>query len=315
MSIVDLTDFRAPKMVTTYKSVVPQGHDEDLDAAGILWHVGGQGSVALDITEPGAPKPLASTNADGVGSGTAGTARTDKPWNNFIHHNSLRPNANAFANQRNESGAIVPRDPAAASVANGDVLLVTEEDVLGESCGNEGSFQTWHIPYLDRTQYAKDNPTAKAGGGKMTPLDRWTTEMLETGAPAPASYDCSAHYFDYRDGFVVQGWYGQGMRVLDVRNAKDIKQVGYWFTGATHTWAAYFVPAKWAKGRTLVYTADEFRGMDVLEVALPTTPTATTLAIRAPVLPEWRTAAAPTTSRPSEDYGWACRLPTTRRIG
>jgi len=43
MSIIDLRNFRKPKVAGTYKSVVPRGHDQDLDDKGILWHVGGEG--------------------------------------------------------------------------------------------------------------------------------------------------------------------------------------------------------------------------------------------------------------------------------
>ena len=32
-------------------------------------------------------------------------------------------------------------------------------------------------------------------------------------------------------GFIAQGWYQQGMRILDVRDPMNIKQVGYFFAG------------------------------------------------------------------------------------
>lgn len=183
MSIIDLRNFRNPKM-NTYRSVVPSGHDEDLDDAGILWHVGGQGSVALDISKPRQPVPPNSTDADRVASDDC----TGKPYNNFIHHNSFRPNARSFRQTRGSNGRLTSGAP---SLRRGNVFLVTEEDYLQISpnvgqCGDyEGSFQTWHVPYLHAGQYAKDNPKGQAGKGTMRSLDRWNTELLDSKTTTP----------------------------------------------------------------------------------------------------------------------------------
>jgi hypothetical protein len=294
MSIIDLRNFRNPKMANTYRSVVPSGHDEDLDDAGILWHVGGQGSVALDISKPRQPVPLNSTDADGVASDDY----TGKPYNNFIHHNSLRPNARSFRQTRGSNGRLTSGTP---SLRRGNVLLVTEEDYLqispnvGQCGGYEGSFQTWHVPYLHAGQYAKDKPNGQAGKGTMRSLDRWNTELLDSKTTTPAGAFCSAHYFDYNQpGFVAQGWYQQGTRILDVRDPRNIKQVGYFFTGAMETWAAYWVPVRNGRGQVtdkssnLVYTVDAVRGIDVLRVGLPSDQSPRdTEPKRAPILPQW----------------------------
>jgi hypothetical protein len=164
----------------------------------------------------------------------------------------------------------------------GNVLLVTEEDYLQISpnvgqCGDyEGSFQTWHVPYLHAGQYAKDNPNGQAGKGTMRSLDRCNTELLDSKTTTPAGAFCSAHYFDYNQpGFVAQGWYQQGTRILDVRDPRNIKQVGYFFTGAMETWAAYWVPVRNGRGQVtdrssnLVDTVDAVRGIDATRVGLP----------------------------------------------
>lgn len=308
ISIIDLRDWRKPKMVTTFTSVVPQGHDEDLDEAGILWHVGGQGSVALDISNPVAPVQLGSTDKQGVIS----SDRTGSPYNNFIHHNSLRPNAKAFTQTRGADGRLVSGSRETASVEDGNVLLVTEEDVSDAgACGDaEGSFQTWYVPYLDAEQYADDNPGRKAGGGLIEPLDRWNTEVLDSGMTSPGINNCSAHYFDVRDGFVAQAWYAQGVRILDVRNARDIKQVGYYYLpAAMQAWAAYYVPKRLTPGEDLVYTADEVRGLEVLRVTLPRgTPAASVAPVVAPVASEWFQPGAAGYA-PDPTYGWVCRTP------
>jgi hypothetical protein len=125
----------------------------------------------------------------------------------------------------------------------------------------------------------------------------------------PAGAFCSAHYFDYSDGFVAQGWYQQGTRILDVRNPTDIKQVGFFLTGAMETWASYFVPRKWAKGQTLVYTADAVRGVDVLSADLPTEAPNNMRAVTAPILDEWLREKAGLGARASDDWGFVCPLP------
>jgi hypothetical protein len=302
MSIVDLRDPRKPVVAGTYKSVVPSGHDQDGDDAGILWHVGGEGGVALDVSDPVNPVALNSTDR----SGLASSDFSGRPWNNFILHNSFRPNARDFR---------ADRPPA---LRDGNVLLVTEEDYLNDGapqCGDyEGSFQTWHVPFLDAERYRQVNPEGRQGGGTIRPLDRWNTELLDSGE-TPAGAFCSAHYFDYLDdGFVAQGWYQQGTRILDVRDPTDIKQVGYWFTGAMETWAAYWVPNRLAKKDTLVYTADAVRGIDVLRVTLPKGGPDRTEAVRAPILRSWIARSPGLERRRSADWGFACPLPL-RGIG
>ena len=80
----------------------------------------------------------------------------------------------------------------------------------------------------------------------------------------------------HQDGFVAQGWYGAGLRILDVRDARNIAQLGYSTSAATEVWDAYWVPVRDAAGvavpgqkTNLVYTADAVRGIDVYEVTLP----------------------------------------------
>ena len=42
------------------------------------------------------------------------------------------------------------------------------------------------------------------------------------------SLDCSAHYFELQDSVLGVAWYGQGLRLLDVSNARDVRQIGYY---------------------------------------------------------------------------------------
>lgn len=314
--LIDLTNIEDPKQVKALKNVAGEGHQWDGDDAGLTWSSAGGGVAAYDITDPADPKTLNSTNAKG----------NQTPYNDFILHNSYRPNGDDFEQVFNEdTQRWVSGTKETASVFDGNVLLVTEEDYDNPVCGGgagEGTFSTWYVPYLDHDQFVSDHPQQNRGDrGKIEPLDTWNSEILDTGDQTIAGALCSAHYFTYHDaGFIAQGWYQQGTRILDVRNPADIKQVGYYFTGDTETWHAYWVPERDAQGKVtgkdtnVIYTNDVARGIDVLQVTLPTTPPADTAPIRAPILPQWLSGAF-VSSAPSSRFGYLCRLTGGLQVG
>lgn len=272
-SILDLTDLDAPKELTTVASVAsgPSGPNSPFSGGGaghywdfdgeLGWHTGSGGAEAFDVSDPTNPTPVTATNAD---------ART-APYNDFIFHNSMRPNAAAF------------RPGAPPSIANGNVLLVTEEDYANEGdevvCDRAGSFQTWHIPDLDAAGYnARNTDGVTPDVGTISPLDITNAPAeFGGGATTPVSGFCSAHWFDvHQDGYVALGHYGAGLRILDVTDPREITQFGYATGVATQVWDAYWVPERDAAGvaipgrkTNLVYTADAVRGIEVFEVALP----------------------------------------------
>ncbi|MEY2464818.1 MAG: hypothetical protein QOH64_2956, partial [Acidimicrobiaceae bacterium] len=124
---------------------------------------------------------------------------------------------------------------------------------------------------------------------------------------APVTVNCSSHWFDYRNGVAAVGWYEQGVRFLDVRDPRNIRQVGYYLAADGATWAAYWVPGS----TDLVYTADPARGLDVLRISNSADPSAPT--VKAPILDEWfgpaGTPAGMTGFAPTGQYGWSCVLP------
>jgi hypothetical protein len=120
------------------------------------------------------------------------------------------------------------------------VLAVTEEDFrLG--CRGAGTLQTWRI----------------SGGRRMTPLDTFGVERDRSARVA-----CSAHYFDARDGLIAQGFYEQGVRLIDAREPGRLRQVGYYVSRPGLFWGALFAPTD-PTGST-VYALDHSRGIDVL---------------------------------------------------
>ncbi len=54
----------------------------------------------------------------------------------------------------------------------------------------------------------------------------------ETANPA---LGCSAHYFEIEGAMLGAAWYGQGLRLLDISDARDVSQVGYYRVSGTGT--------------------------------------------------------------------------------
>jgi hypothetical protein len=91
--------------------------------------------------------------------------------------------------------------------------------------------------------------------------------MFTSGAidsKAPVTVNCSSHWFDAKDGVAAVGWYEQGVRFLNYNWPRDIQQVGYYIPANGSTWAAYWSPTD--PSGEIVYTADAYRGVDVLKI-------------------------------------------------
>ena len=91
-SVVDLSDLDAPRELGVFDSPAGgpnaafasgAGHKWNFDDAGYGTHTGSGGSAVFDVADPTHPRLVATTDGHGVQS----------PWNDFIHHNSYRPNA------------------------------------------------------------------------------------------------------------------------------------------------------------------------------------------------------------------------------
>jgi hypothetical protein len=259
-SIFDLTDLTHPVELDSDPGVPgtqpfpspTAGHKWNFDTAGFGTHTGFDGSAIFDVSEPTDPRLVTTTGAAGRG------ADPDFPgFNDFIHHNSFRPNARAF------------QPGAAPSFANGNVLLVTEEDYEQVDCSQAGSFQAWHVRRLD------GSPDA------IVPLDK--VELADLGSfPVPAYAFCSAHWFDYHpSGIVAVGYYGGGLQLVDARDPSDLEPFGHATWGASEVWDAYWAPVynkagvRTSRSTDLVYTVDLVRGLDVYRVDLPGSATVT----------------------------------------
>ena len=221
------------------------GHKWNFDNSGHAIHTGWRGSAIFDVSRPLHPRVVTTTGQAGIGTDP------DHPgWNDFIHHNSLRPNAREFS-----AGA-------RAGVQNGNVLFVTEEDYEQTDCSKAGSFQSWKVTRLDGTPAA------------IKPLDK--VELADLGTfPSPVGGFCSSHWFDYHpSGIAAVGFYGGGLQLIDTRDPRDLKSYGHAVGGVSEVWDSLWVPryteGKIRTGRTnVVYVIDAVRGLEVYSVDLP----------------------------------------------
>ena len=253
-SIFDLRNLRRPHEVDAKPGtdgIQPfwsptAGHKWNFDAAGIGTHTGWNGASMWRTTDPADPTLITTTGRAGRGTDPAHPG-----WNDFIEHNSFRPNARAF------------EPDSAPSLAHGNVLLTTEEDYEQTDCTKAGSFQTWWVKRLDGTKSA------------IVPLDK--VELSDLGTfPLSRGAFCSAHWFDFRPGGIVAaGFYGGGTQHIDVRDPRHLKSFGYAVWGASEVWDSMWVPDYDGAGHqtgaksNVVYSIDLVRGLDVYAVDVP----------------------------------------------
>ncbi len=273
VEVVDVSIPSTPRSLGKFQSAASLSdfnitHDTELDSTGTVWSVGGGGAAGYRLTlNPLAPELLGTTGAAGS---------NPSPYNDFILHNSQR---------------------------RAKTLLVTEEDYVDTDevppggCRGQGKFETWDLSRLNK--------------GAITPLDTWETElngMFTSGAvdsKAPVTVNCSSHWFDAKAGVAAVGWYEQGVRFLDYRTPTDIAQVGYYIPANGSTWAAYWSPTD--PNGEIVYTADAYRGVDVLRIE---DGGITGKKVKAPVRNEWfgstTTDSASFVSHPT--FGFVCPI-------
>lgn len=267
VAVFDVSDLAAPVHIGSFESVASQS------AAFRVTHdteLDDKG-VLWSVGGGGAAgyRLTADPLAAQLVASTGATAVNPSPYNDSILHNSQR---------------------------RGSVLLITEEDYVDTDevppggCRGQGKFETWKI-------------AMRAGG--LTPIDTWMTELNGSDSKAAASVNCSSHWFDERKDLVAVGWYEQGVRFLDVHDPADIRQVGYYLPVEGSTWAAYWSPTD--PRNRIVYTADAYRGVDVLRIDRKADPTDMSTLV-APIPSQWFETAS-TVFAPSEVWGFACLIP------
>ena len=183
-----------------------------------------------------------------AGGGVAGTAQPV-----MLMHNSGRPT----------DGSV-----RASGVKRGNVLVGTEEEFT-RPCEASGK-----IVLSDLTDSWGGEPASKSSltaPYRMKALDTFHP-FIDTPETANPALGCSAHYFEIEGSTFGAGWYGQGLRLVDISNARDVRQVGYYRVTGTDTttnpssnsWDMAFYSDR-RKG-DLVYLFDMNRGIEVLRM-------------------------------------------------
>jgi hypothetical protein len=269
-------------------------HDVDVDANGIAWTSGRGGLLGyatsgkwrdpeLSKLRPAKPWDPILVAGGGIEGGANGVAQ---PATDFIH-NSARP----------LDGVV-----HASGVADGNIALVTEEDFTSP-CSASG-----RVVAVDITDSLGGEPALGS-----TPTQPYRMKALSAFHPTQDASDtlspsgsCSAHYFEVAGSTVAAGWYGQGVRLIDASNARDLRQVGYFYVTGTDTANPSSLVWDTAWRGNLLYVFDMSRGIEVLELASGPFASATLPTVEAPAVREDPFAARPVASLDRE--GLVCPL-------
>jgi hypothetical protein len=259
-----VTDLRNPAKPRTFRNPIDlkrndgytdYSHDVDVDGNGFAW-VSGRGGLLgyatkgrwrdpkTDRVRRAHPWNPVLVAGGGIPGGNDGVAQPDT---DFIH-NATRPT----------NGRV-----RAAGVRKNNVALMTEEDFT-EPCDQGGRIVaadiTSSVGGEGATNSTPEHPF------RMTALDSFHPARNAPDSSAPIT-SCSAHYFELSGSTLAAAWYGEGLRVIDASNARNLRQVGYYYvtgTDATANPSSQAWDTAW-RGN-LVYLFDMDRGIEVLRL-------------------------------------------------
>jgi hypothetical protein len=228
-------------------------HDVDEDEQGIAW-VSGRGGIRGYATkgwhrDPYQNRWRRATPFDPILVAGGGVAGTSQPT--MFMHNSGRPT----------DGSV-----QAEGVEQGNVLVGTEEEF--QDCSKSG-----RIMFSDLTDSWGGEPAQRStltAPYRMKALDSFHP-ILDTDEEAPETLECSAHYFEIEGSTLGAAWYNLGLRLLDISNARDVRQIGYYRvtgTSAENPTSNSWDMAFWTDKRKgdLLYLFDMDRGIEILQM-------------------------------------------------
>jgi hypothetical protein len=250
-----VTDLADPGDPVTLQTPVDQGrndgvttyvHDVDVDAAGVAW-TSGIGGVRGYWTSGSHPDPTTgdtrvATPQDPVPYAGGAFVSPNNPHDAFAH-DSWRP-------LRSIGGF-----PA------GDLIFVADED-FGGACQDNGQLL---VLSLGGSFEGESWASTPARPFRLTVVGSWGP----AGSPGQQpSATCSAHWFQPMSGvgdgtILVEAFYAQGTRFIDVADPGHPVQVGYFAPRGAVAAAPAFRDG-------LVYAAEYTGGVDVLRFTPPT---------------------------------------------
>ena len=145
----------------------------------------------------------------------------------------------------------------------GRVALMTEEDFT-EPCDQGGRIVAADITSSLGGEGSTNSTPAQPF--RMTALDSFHPARNASDTLSPNA-DCSAHYFEVSGSTLGAAWYNQGLRVIDASDARDLRQVGYFYVNGTDP-ATNPSSLSWdtAWRGDLVYVMDMDRGIEILRL-------------------------------------------------
>jgi hypothetical protein len=259
-----VTDLRNPWNPKTFPNPIDlrrndgatdYSHDVNVDAQGFAW-VSGRGGLLgyatsgkwrdprTDKVRRAHPWEPVLVAGGGLPGGDKGVAQ---PQFDFIH-NANRPT----------DGKV-----RAAGVRNGNVALMTEEE-FQDDCDQSGRIVAADITSSLGGEGATNSTPAKPF--RMTALDSFHPARNAPDGNAPTT-ECSAHYFEVSGSTLAAAWYNQGLRLIDASNARNLRQVGYYYVKGTNT-TTNPSSLSWdtAWRGNLVYLFDMDRGIEILRL-------------------------------------------------
>ncbi|MEV6562152.1 hypothetical protein AB0M22_40965 [Nocardia sp. NPDC051756] len=248
--VTDIRDPRKPKVnpnpieLARNDGQTDYVHDVQVDETGVAWASGRGGVRGYWTTgmhkDPVTGKLRMASANDPVPYAGGGIKETAAP-SKFMH-NSFRP----IGNRAKDGGGAGP-------FANGNLIYATEESFV-DGCAGDGVLV---IASLDGSYGGEGWRSTPQKPYRLNTIGTWGVAGQEGSDPASA--DCSAHYFDVQDKILVQSFYAQGTRFLDVSDPTNPKQIAYYRPTDAAAWAPY-----WHRG--FAYVADNTRGIDILQL-------------------------------------------------
>jgi hypothetical protein len=263
--------FRKPIDLWRNDGVTDYSHDVDVDARGIAWTSGRGGLLGYAtrgrwrdprtnrrrVARPWNPILVAGGGVEGGPDGVS------LPSSDFIH-NAARP----------LNGRI-----RASGVRHGNLVLMTEEEFT-EPCDQGG-----RIVAADITDSLGGEPATNSRPARPYRMDALSAfhPARDAGGSAAPNNDCSAHYFEVSGSTVAAAWYSQGLRIVDASDARNLRQVGYYFVTGTDP-ATNPSSLVWdvAWRGDLIYVFDMSRGIEILRLRRSPTASASLPTVRSP---------------------------------
>ena len=264
LAVLDVEDKANPTLIAT----IPGGGDHTYECLfGCKWAYGPVGGGIYDLRDPSNPKMLEERWVDALPPGTFVHDVTEvRPG--FVITSSIpmylldvrksltEPKVIALSEISNNSGhnVVWPR-------RGKDELILTATEGTHVRCETRDEQDSAAFEVWDASRWKKTHTFTSLGQWSVPGNGVWTDGQ----PPVSGYYGCSAHWFqehpDFNGGgLVALGFYGHGVRFLDVERNGDTEEVGFFLGWGANTSAAYWITDE------IVYTVDMQRGIDVLRM-------------------------------------------------